>query len=306
MSKITIIGAGFIGTEIANLLMMKNYDNIILIDINEDLAIGKAIDLSQSKSIFNSDSKIIGTSSYTNIEKSDIIIITAGISRKPGMSREDLININSKIIREISSNIKKNVTNEPIVIVISNPIDLMVYLTYKNLGFDKSKIIGMAGILDTNRMKYFVSEKLNVSMNDVSGFVLGSHGDLMVPIISSIKVKHNYLRDIISDNELNEIIDKTKNGGGQIIDLLKTQSAFISPASSVFEMIESIIKNKKKVLSCLAFMNGEYGISDIFLGVPCEISKTGVSKIIQLNLEKDEKENLNYCINHIKKLIDEN
>lgn len=301
MPKISIIGAGAVGCQTAFLIAEKNLGNVVLVDIIEGLAEGRALDLSQSLPVLNSNIKIIGTTDYSLTKDSDIVVITAGSPRKPGMSREDLININSKILKSIVSEIIKYSPNCSLI-VITNPLNIMTQLAYKLSNFPKNRVIGMAGILDSSRLKFLISKELNTNINNIEAFVLGDHGDLMVPIISQCKVNNKPLTQFLSKEKINRIIEKTRNAGAEIINLSKQSSCF-APACSITEMLDSIINNKSKILPCSVLLEGEYNINNLFLGVPIKLGKNGVEEIIELNLDESEKSALINSANYIKNLI---
>lgn len=304
--KISLIGAGQIGSTLALLSAQKNLGDIVLFDINEGTAKGKALDISQSAAIEGFESNIIGTSSYEDISDSDVIIITAGVPRKDGMSRDDLLNINAGIIKQVSEGIKKYSPNA-FVICITNPLDVMVGVLQKFSGLANNMVVGMAGILDTSRMKFFLSKKLNVSINSIEAFVLGGHGDSMVPVQSSIRIGgisiDEFIKNgLISQEELDSIIKRTRMGGGEIVKHLGNGSAFYAPASSAIEMAKSYLNDENKILPCAAYLNGEYGYKNIYAGVPVLINKNGVDKVFEISLTDGEKELLDYSIGQVEEL----
>ncbi|MCS7243787.1 MAG: malate dehydrogenase [Candidatus Calescibacterium sp.] len=307
MKKISIIGAGNVGATLASLIAMNELADVVMVDVIQDMPKGKALDMMQMLSVFNSDITVKGSNSYEDIKDSDIVVITAGIARKPGMSREDLLNTNANIMKEVVSNIYKYCSGS-IVIVVSNPLDVMTYLAYKILkdyGWTRFKVMGMAGVLDSARFKYFISEKLNVSMDNINAFVLGSHGDTMVPIVSFTTVAGVPLRYLIGEEELKQLIERTRNGGAEIVSLLKTGSAYYAPAASTFIMIKSIIYDKKQILPVSVYCQGEYGYEDLVLGLPVVLGKDGIEKIVELNLEQSEKQELDKSAEKIKQLCKE-
>jgi len=299
--KVTVIGAGYVGSTIAQLLVTFGLSDVILIDIKKGLAEGKALDLSQSLAIEEKDSKIFGSEDFSYMNDSDIVIITAGVSRTPGTDRVDMISINLKIIEDVSLKIKEFAPNS-IVIVVSNPLDIMVYNVFKKTGFDKSKVIGMAGVLDSARFKYFISKKINCNVSEIEGIVLGAHSNTMVPMISSAKVLGKPLTEVLSKDEIVEVVEKTKNGGIEIVNLLETGSAFFAPARGVIEIVKSILNDEKNILPCAAYCSGEYGVNDLFIGVPVVLGSLGVEKIIELDLNEIEKEQFEFSVNEIEKL----
>ena len=307
MNKISIIGAGNVGSTLAFLLSINEISNVVLLDIQEEMSKGKALDMMQMLSVFGSDIEIIGTNNYEYIKNSDIVVITAGIARKPGMSREDLLNTNSNIMKEVVNNIYKYSPGS-IVIVVSNPLDVMTYLAYKilsNYGWERSKVFGMAGVLDTARFKYFASKKLGISSSNINALVLGSHGDTMIPILSHTNVEGIPIKDLLSKDDLDELINKTRNGGAEIVSLLKTGSAYFAPAASVFVMIKSILWDKKSILPVSVYCQGEYGYDDLVIGLPVVLGKNGIEKIIQIKLDESEKAELDKSAEKIKNLCKE-
>ena len=298
--KISLIGAGQIGGTLAHLISIKELADVVLFDVAEGLAKGKALDIAQSTSVGGFDINLMGTSNYEDTKNSDVIIITAGIPRRPGMSRDDLLETNLKIIKQVAEGIKKTSPNA-FVICITNPLDAIVMAFQKYSGLPTNKVVGMAGILDTSRFKYFLSQELKVPVKNIDSLVLGGHGDTMVPIPNYTKVNGKLLNQLIKKEKLDEIIDRTRKGGGEINKLLEKGSAFYAPAASGIEMAESYIKNLKKTLPCAAFLNGEYGVKNIYAGVPVVIGSNGIEKVIELKLDKLEK---NYFDNSIKAVRD--
>lgn len=300
--KISIIGAGNVGATIAHICIMKNFGDIYLLDIAEDMAKGKAIDINQSKFFFNSIYSVKGGNDYNQIKDSDFIIITAGIARKPGMSRDDLLFKNFEIIKEISLKIKQ-MNISPFIIVVSNPLDIMAYVVYKILGISKAKVIGMAGVLDTYRFIHFIQQKLNTNSINIKALTLGSHGDTMVPISSMAYVEDKKLIDILSKDEIKELEEKTKNGGAEIVSLLKTGSAYYAPAASTVRMMQAIINDENVVLPCSVYAEGEYGIRDIFIGLPALLNRNGFEKVEMIDLTEEEKLNLKRSADSIAEQI---
>jgi malate dehydrogenase len=302
MAKVSIIGAGVVGSQLAFLLAEKKLADIVLIDIVEGFAEGKALDVFHSLPLLGSDIKIVGGSDFSLLKDSDIVVLTAGFPRKEGMSRDDLIKINSDIVSSVVPEIVKYSPNS-VLIVVTNPLSAMVYLAYKLSGFSKKKVLGMAGVLDSSRFRSFVAEEAGVSFDEVSAFVCGDHGDLMVPLISLCKIKGKTLSDFISKDNIAEIVKRTKNSGGEIVSLLKNSSAGFAPAVSILEMIDSIVNDKKKVLSCSVLLEGEYGISDLFVGVPVKLGKNGVEEIVVMNFSDTEKKEFQDSVEHIRDSI---
>jgi len=302
--KISLIGAGQIGGTLAHLISIKELaDDVVLFDVAEGLAKGKALDIAQSTSVSGSNINLIGTSNYEDTKNSDVIIITAGIPRKPGMSRDDLLETNLKIIKQVAEGIKKT-SPKAFVICITNPLDVIVMALQKYSGLPTNMVIGMAGILDSSRFKYFLSQELKLPVKNISSLVLGGHGDTMVPMPNQTKVNGKPLNQMITKEKLDSIIERTRNGGAEIGKLLQKGSAFYAPAASGIEMAESYIKNLKKILPCAAYLNGEYGVKSIYAGVPVIIGNNGVEKIIELSLNKDEKANFDLSIKAVRELFD--
>jgi len=300
--KITLIGAGQIGGTLAHLITIKELGDVVLFDVAEGVAKGKALDIAQSTSVDGFNINLTGTSSYEDIKNSDVIIITAGIPRKPGMTRDDLLGTNLKIIKQVAEGIKKNSPNA-FVICITNPLDVIVMALQKYSGLPTNKIVGMAGILDSSRFKYFLSQELKVLVKNINSLVLGGHGDTMVPMLDHTTVNGKSLKKLISKEKLDKIIDRTKKGGGEINKLLEKGSAFYAPATAGVEMAESYIKDLKKTLPCAAFLNGEYGVNNLYAGVPIIIGKSGVEKVVEINLSEEEKNSFDNSINAVKELF---
>ena len=300
--KISLIGGGQIGGTLAHLITIKELADVVLFDIDEGLAKGKALDIAQSTSVNGSNVNIIGANKYEDTKNSDVIIITAGIPRKPGMSRDDLLETNLKIIKQVGDGIKKTSPNA-FVICITNPLDVIVMALQKYSGLPKNKVIGMAGILDSSRFKYFLSQELKVPVRSIESLVLGGHGDTMVPMPNYTKINGKPLYQLIQKEKLDKIIDRTRKGGAEIGKLLQKASAFYAPATSGVEMAESYIKNLKKTLPCAAFLNGEYGFKDLYAGIPVVIGKNGVEKIVELKLNSVEKKNFDISIKAVEELF---
>ena len=304
--KISLIGSGQIGGTLAHLIALKELGDIVLFDVAEGIAKGKALDIAQSSSVEGFSVDIKGTSNYKDTNDSDVIIITAGVPRKPGMSRDDLLGINLKIIKEVAENIKDTSPNA-FVICITNPLDVIVMALQKYSAFPTKKIVGMAGILDSSRFKYFLSQELKLPVKDIKSLVLGGHGDSMVAMINHTFIGKKKLMEFVeegklSQKKLKDIVDRTKNGGAEIVKFLQKGSAFYAPAASGVEMAESYLKDLKKELPCAAALNGEYGVKSLYAGVPVIIGKSGVEKIIEINLSKEEKNNFDISIKAVKDL----
>ena len=306
--KISLIGAGQIGGTLAHLIATKELADVVLFDVAEGVAKGKALDIAQSLAVDGSSVNLIGTDNYEDTKNSDVIIITAGVPRKPGMTRDDLLGINLKIIKQVAEGIKKT-SPEAFVICITNPLDVIVMALQKYSGLPKNKVIGMAGILDTSRFKRFLSQELKVSIKDIDSFVLGGHGDTMVPMPNRTMVGKEKLSDLVSNGKisqekLNEIVDRTRNGGAEIVKFLKTGSAFYAPAAAGVQMAESYLKNEKKTLPCAAYLDGEYGIKELYVGVPVVIGSQGIEKVIELKLDEEEKKYFDISIAAVKDLFE--
>ncbi len=304
--KITLIGAGQIGGTLAHLIALKELADVVLFDVADGLAKGKALDIAQSSPVNGFNIKLIGTDNYEDTKNSDVIIITAGVPRKPGMTRDDLLGINLKIIKQVAEGIK-NTSPNAFVICITNPLDVIVMALQKYSGLPKNKVVGMAGILDSSRFIYFLSQELNVPVQEISSFVLGGHGDSMVAMIGSTQIKGKKIMDLVRDGKikqekLNEIIDRTKKGGAEIVKYLEKGSAFYAPAASGVQMAESYLKDQKKQLPCAAYLNGEFGVKNLYVGVPVIIGKNGVEKVIEINLNEEEKKNFDNSIKAVRDL----
>ena len=304
--KISLIGAGQIGGTLAHLIGLKELGDVVLFDIASGIAKGKALDIAQSSSVDGFDIKLIGTDQYDDIKSSDVIIITAGVPRKPGMSRDDLLEINLKIIKQVSEGIKKHAPNA-FVICITNPLDVIVMAFQKYSELPTNKVVGMAGVLDTSRFKLFLSLELKVPVKQIEALVMGGHGDTMVPLPRYTKVSGKSLETLISEGKiskekLDQIVQRTRDGGAEIIKFLKTGSAYYAPAASGVEMAESYLKDQKKLLPCAAYLNGEYGVKNLYAGVPVIIGSNGVEKIEELKLNDKEKEQFKKSIDAVNNL----
>jgi malate dehydrogenase len=306
--KITLIGAGQIGGTLAHLIALKELGDVVLFDVAVGIAKGKALDIAQSSPVNGFNINLSGTDNYEDTKNSDVIIITAGVPRKPGMTRDDLLGINLKIIKQVAEGIKKTSPNA-FIICITNPLDVIVMALQKYSGLPKNKIVGMAGILDSSRFIYFLSQELGVPVQKIKSFVLGGHGDSMVAMLRSTEVEGKKIHELVKDGKikkerLNEIVERTKKGGAEIVKYLEKGSAFYAPAASGVEMAESYLKDLKKQLPCAAYLNGEYGFKNIYAGVPVVIGKRGVEKIVELNLSDEEKSNFVESIKAVKKLFE--
>ncbi len=307
-AKIGLVGAGMIGGTLAHLVGLKELGDVALVDIAEGIPQGKGLDLAESSPVEGFDCMFTGSNEYDVIKGSDVVIVTAGVPRKPGMSRDDLIGINTGIIKQVGENIKKHAP-DAFVIVITNPLDVMVEVMQRATGFDPNKVVGMAGVLDSARFRYFLAEEIGVSVEDVSAFVLGGHGDTMVPLVRYSTVAGIPLPDLIKmgwidQEDLDAIVDRTRNGGGEIVSLLKNGSAYYAPASSAIAMAESYLKDKKRVLPCAAKLKGEYGIEGLYIGVPAVIGKFGVEKVIEIELNAEEQKMFDHSVQAVKDLTE--
>tara|TARA_B100000900_G_scaffold6358_1_gene5405 strand:+ start:1949 stop:2902 length:954 start_codon:yes stop_codon:yes gene_type:complete len=308
MKKITLIGAGQIGGTLAHLIALKGLADVVLFDVAAGIAKGKALDIAQSSPVNKFNINLSGTDNYEDTKNSDVIIITAGVPRKPGMTRDDLLGINLKIIKQVAEGIK-NTSPNAFVICITNPLDVIVMALQKYSGLPKNKVVGMAGILDSSRFIYFLSQELKVPVKSIKSFVLGGHGDSMVAMLGSTEVEGKKINDLInegkiSQKKLDEIVDRTKKGGAEIVKYLEKGSAFYAPAASGVEMAESYLKDLKKQLPCAVYLNGEYGAKDIYAGVPVIVGKNGVEKVIEIELSENEKKDFDNSIKSVQELFE--
>jgi malate dehydrogenase len=298
--KITVVGAGNVGATTVKCLADHDIANeIVMIDIVEGVPQGKALDIAQSLALRNVDTKVIGTNDYADTKDSDIVVITAGVPRKPNMTREDLLNINAKIAENIASEAAKASPNA-IFIVVTNPLDVMTQLVFKKSGLPKNRVIGMAGALDNARFKYFLAQELGASMADVSSLVLGSHGDTMVPVLSATMVRNTPLSKLVSPDKLAELAKRARDGGAEIVKLLKTGSAYYAPAESVAHIVRAIVLDKNELIACSAYCEGEYGINGVFCGVPAVINRKGIARIVQVPLDDEELRGLKHSADVVK------
>ena len=300
--KVTVVGAGNVGATVAHRLADKQLADVVLIDIIEGVPQGKGLDLFEAGPVEGYDVRVTGTNDYKDTADSDIVVITAGFPRKPGMSRDDLLKKNFEIVKATVEPVKKHSPNA-ILIVVTNPLDAMVQAAYKLSGFPKNRVIGMAGILDTARYKSFLAEALNVSVQNISGFVLGGHGDTMVPVPRYTTVAGIPVADLIAKDKLDAIIDRTRNGGGEIVKLLKAGSAFYAPSAAVVEMVDAIFYDRKKILPCAAYLEGEYGVEGLFVGVPVKLGANGIEEIVELKLTAEEKAGLDKSAAAVRELV---
>jgi malate dehydrogenase len=302
-AKISVIGAGNVGASTALMLAQMELGDVVLVDIVEGMPQGKALDMMEMNPVYGSDSNITGTNSYDETENSDVVVITSGIPRKPGMSRDDLIATNTKIVKEVTENVVKRSPNA-ILILVTNPLDAMVHVAHKLSGFPKERVMGMAGVLDSARFRSFIGMELGVSVENIHAFVLGGHGDDMVPLARCTTVAGVPITELMPEDRIEALIKRTRGGGGEIVALLKTGSAFYAPAVSAVEMVEAILKDKKKILPCCVLAEGEYGIDNTFVGLPVKLGRKGVEEIFEIKLTDKEREELHVSASHVKELCE--
>ena len=298
--KITVVGAGNVGATVAQRLVDRELANeVVLTDVVEGLPQGKGLDMLESTPVLGSDVKIAGANNYDATANSDIIVITAGIARKPGMSRDDLLATNAGVLKSVTEQVAPR-SPKSIIIVVSNPLDVMVYVALKVSGFDRKRVIGMAGVLDTARFRTFIASELNVSVEDVQAFVLGGHGDSMVPLVRYTSVAGIPLTELMPADKIEKLVKRTRDGGAEIVSLLKTGSAYYAPSASVVQMVEAITKDKKRILPCSVFLQGEYGMKDLVIGVPVKLGKNGVDQVMEIKLTDSEKSELKKSSDDVK------
>ena len=303
VNKITVVGAGNVGATTAQRLAEKELaKQVVMVDVVEGVPQGKGLDQWESAPIEGFDTRVIGTNGYDETSESDIVVVTAGIARKPGMSRDDLLNTNAGIVKQVSQHIKRSSPNA-IIVMVSNPLDAMSYVAMKVTGFPRERVLGMAGVLDTARYRSFIAEALDVSVHDIQAMVLGGHGDTMVPLISYTSVSGIPITQLLDRKTLDGIVDRARNGGAEIVKYLKTGSAYYAPSSAAVQMCEAIVKDKKRILPCAAWLTGEYGMSDIFLGVPCKLGRGGLEKVIEVELTSKERIDLGKSADAVRELI---
>ncbi|WP_339778317.1 malate dehydrogenase [uncultured Thalassospira sp.] len=307
-NKIALVGAGNIGGTLAHLAGLKELGDVVLFDIVDGMPQGKSLDIAESSPVDMFDADLKGTSDYAGIAGADVVIVTAGVARKPGMSRDDLIGINTKVMTQVGQGIKEHAP-DAFVIVITNPLDAMVWVMQQATGFDPKKVVGMAGVLDSARFRYFLAEEFKVSVKDVTAFVLGGHGDTMVPSIRYSTVAGVPIPDLIkmgwtTQEKIDQIVQRTRDGGAEIVGLLKTGSAFYAPAASAIAMAESYLKDQKRVMPVAAYLSGEYGVDGIYVGVPVVLGAGGVERIVEINLDEEEQENFNKSVAAVRGLVD--
>lgn len=302
--KIAVIGSGYTGATAAFLIAQKELADVVIVDLPkvENPTKGKALDMYEASPVQNFDARVTGTSDYARIEGSDVVLITAGVARKPGMSRDDLVQINQGVMKSVAKEIVKHAPNA-VIIVLTNPVDAMTYTIFKETGFPKNRVIGQSGVLDTARFRAFVAEELNVSVKDVSGFVLGGHGDTMVPLTRYSFAGGIPLETLISKERLTEIVNRTRTGGAEIVNLLGDGSAYYAPAAAMVEMAEAIIKDQRRILPSIAYLEGEYGYEDLYLGVPTLLGSNGIEKIYELELTEEEKTALDYSAEAVRDVM---
>jgi len=301
-NKITVVGAGNVGATTAQRIFDKGHSDVVLVDIVDGLPQGKALDIQESGPISSSDAQIIGSNDYKETANSDIVVITSGIARKPGMSRDDLLLTNMKIVSQVVQEIVSLSPNS-ILIPVTNPLDAMAYQAYKISGFPSNRVVGMAGILDTSRFRTFISQELSVSVSSISTYVLGGHGDTMVPLIGQTIVGGKPIAELIAEDRLEQIVQRARDGGAEIVNYLKTGSAYYAPSASVVQMIESILFDKNEVLPCTAYLQGEYEVSDVYAGVPVVLGQKGVERIVEFKLTEKEKSLFGKSVDSVRELI---
>ena len=302
-SKVTVVGAGNIGGTVALHLALRNYTDVVLVDIVEGLPQGKALDILESGPIERFDASVIGTNSYEETEGSDIAVITSGKPRQPGMDRSELLNDNQEIVSSVTEQLVEH-SPECIIIVVANPLDAMCHVAIETSGFPRERVIGMAGILDTARYRTFIAQELGVSVRDVFALVLGGHGDTMVPLPSMATVSGVPITQMLSSEKVDEIVQRTRQGGAEIVELLGSGSAFYAPAAAIVEMIDAILLDQKRILPCAAYLQGEYGLNDLFVGVPVKLGAGGVEEVIELDLTDEEREDLEHSADDVRQMVE--
>ena len=300
--KVSVVGSGNVGATAAHWIAAAELGDVVLIDIIEGVPQGKGLDLLESMPIIGKDSYVIGTQDYADTANSDIVVITAGVPRKPGMSRDDLLNINHKIMQDVVGKVVQHSPNS-ILIIVSNPLDAMAQAAYKMSGFSRNRVIGMAGVLDSARFRAFIAMELKVSVENVTAFVLGGHGDTMVPLPRFSTVAGIPITELMDQATIDRLVQRTRDGGAEIVKYLKTGSAYYAPSAAVAEMVEAILKDKKKILPCAAYLEGEYGINGLFVGVPCKLGERGIEEVVQIKLTPDEKAALDKSAGAVNELV---
>lgn len=301
--KVSVIGAGNVGASLAQMIVQSGIADVVLFDIADGIPEGKALDISEACPLWGSSSSIVGTNDYAHTTDSDVVIVTAGFPRKPGMSRDDLLNANAKVVSEVTEKTSK-VSPNAIIIVVTNPMDVMAQVSLKVSGFEQGRVMGMGGILDSARFRTFVAWELNVSPEDVEALVLGGHGDLMVPMPRFTTVKGVSITELMSEERINALVERTRHGGAEIVALLKTGSAYYAPAAATYQMVKAVLFDEKRMLPCAAYLNGEYGANGIYTGVPVMLGSGGVEKIVELNLNEQEKADFEKSVSAVKTLVE--
>jgi malate dehydrogenase len=302
-SKVTVVGAGNVGGTTAQRLAERNYADVVLVDIVEGLPQGKALDILQSGPVIGFDSVVIGSNGYEESANSDVVVITSGSPRKPGMSRDDLLKTNQQIVQSVTAEVIKH-SPEAILVVVANPLDAMCHVAFEVSGFGRERVVGMAGILDTARYRTFIAQELGVSVRDVFALVLGGHGDTMVPLPSMATVGGVAITDLLPQERVEAIVDRTRGGGAEIVELLQSGSAYYAPSAAVVEMVDSILLDQKRILPCAAFLQGEYGIEGLFVGVPVKLGASGIEEIVELDLQESELEDLKNSAGAVHELVE--
>ncbi len=302
-AKVTVVGAGNVGATCASYLAQRNYADLVLLDVVEGLPQGKALDLLEAGPVLGYDTRIIGTNSYDDTRDSDVVVVTSGVARKPGMSRDDLLFINMRIVAEVTEQVVKH-SPDCVIIVVSNPLDAMTQLAYMVSGFPKQRVLGQAGVLDTARFRAFLAEELDVSVNDVRAYVLGGHGDTMVPLVSMTTVAGVPICQLLPEQRVAEIVQRTRDGGGEIVSLLKTSSAYYAPGASVAAMVDAVVLNQKRIMPCSVLLEGEYGLNGVYAGVPAKLGKEGVAEVVELKLSGEDTEALHKSAASVKELVE--
>jgi malate dehydrogenase len=302
-SKVTVVGAGNVGGTTAQRLAERNYADVVLVDIVEGLPQGKALDILESGPVLGFDSNVIGTNGYEESAGSDVVVITSGSPRKPGMSRDDLLKTNQNIVQSVTEEVVKH-SPETVLVMVANPLDAMCHVAMEVSGFPRERVVGMAGILDTARYRTFIAQELGVSVRDVFALVLGGHGDTMVPLPSMATVGGVAITELLPGDRVEAIVDRTRNGGAEIVGLLQSGSAFYAPSAAAVEMVDAILLDQKRILPCAAYLHGEYGIEDLFVGVPVKLGAAGVEEIIELGLQEDELEDLKNSAGAVRELVE--
>jgi malate dehydrogenase len=302
-SKVTVVGAGNVGGTTAQRLAERDYADVVLVDIVEGLPQGKALDILESGPVLGFDSKVTGTNGYEESAGSDVVVITSGSPRKPGMSRDDLLKTNQNIVQSVTEEVARH-SPEAIIVVVANPLDAMCHVAMEVSGFPRERVVGMAGILDTARYRTFIAQELGVSVRDVFALVLGGHGDTMVPLPSMATVSGVAITELLPQDRVEAIVDRTRNGGAEIVQLLQSGSAFYAPSAAVVEMVDTILLDQKRILPCAAFLQGEYGIDDLFVGVPIKLGASGMEEIVELDLQEDELNDLRESAGTVRELVE--